>query len=37
MAKKNHRGWAVKVKKYTYRRKGKIVRVKGYRRGKPRR
>ena len=29
------RGSAVRVKRYTYKRKGKTVRVKGYLRGKP--
>ena len=30
------RGHAVRVKGYSYMRKGKRIRVKGYRRGKPR-
>lgn len=32
---KKRKGWAVRVKGYSYSRKGKIVRVTGYKRRKP--
>ena len=38
MAKKRRKkGWSVKVKGYVYLRRGKRIRVKGYRRSKPKR